>query len=83
MIPPEAKAAPRSRLDQARVDKWIRDRLIDWRNGCLHCRRPIIVGQAWTTVSNGEVTARFHQDCHGAWLAQQEAFARRALGFAP
>jgi hypothetical protein len=37
----------------------------------------------WIVVSNGEVTARFHQDCHGAWLAQQEVAARRALGLDP
>jgi hypothetical protein len=24
--------------------------------------------------------ARFHQDCHGAWLAQQKIAARRAMG---
>ena len=69
-----------SLLDQARIDKWIRDRLVDWRDNCRHCRKPIVVGQLWTVVSNGEVTARFHEPCHGEWLAQQEAAARRALG---
>ena len=40
-----------SPYDQARVDKWIRDRLIDWPwASCLHCRKPIIVGQLWTVV---------------------------------
>ena len=69
-----------SRLDQARIDKWIRDRLVDWRDSCWRCRKPIVVGQLWTVVSNGEVTARFHQPCHAEWLAQQEVAARRALG---
>jgi hypothetical protein len=46
-------------VDQMRVDKWIRDRLIDWRDSCWHCRKPIVVGQVWTVVSNGEVVARF------------------------
>ena len=53
-------ADPRYR--QSQIDKWIRDRLIDWRDRCWRCRKPIIVGQLWTVVSNGEVTARFHQD---------------------
>jgi hypothetical protein len=69
-----------ARVDQARIDKWVRDRLIDWPpTSCLHCRKPIVPGQLWTVVSNGEVTARFHQDCHSGWLAEQEVAARRAL----
>jgi RNase P subunit RPR2 len=72
-----------TRLDQARIKRWIANQSIDWPpTSCLHCRRPIVPGQLWTVVSNGEITARFHQDCHGAWRAQQEVFARRALGFA-
>jgi hypothetical protein len=68
---------------QARVAKWIRDRLIDWPStSCLYCRKPIIVGQLWAVVSNGEVTARFHQNCHSEWLEQQEVAARRVLGLA-
>jgi hypothetical protein len=71
-----------SPLDQARIDKWIRDQLIDWApTCCLHCRKPIVVGQTWTVVSNGEVSARFHQTCHGEWLERQGELAKRALGF--
>jgi hypothetical protein len=66
--------------ERGRINRWIASRLIDWSTSCLHCRKPIIVGQAWLPVSNGEVRARFHQDCHSEWLAQQEAAARRALG---
>ena len=70
--------------ERGRINHWIADRLIDWPpNSCLHCRKPIIVGQLWTVVSNGEVTARFHEPCHAEWLAQQEVAARRALGLAP
>ena len=47
---------------------------------CLHCRRPIIVGQLWTVVSNGEGAARFHQDCHAEWLEAAGSRARRAMG---
>jgi hypothetical protein len=66
--------------ERRRINHWIADKLIDWPpSHCLHCRKPIIVGQTWTTVSNGEVSARFHQECHGDWLAQQEVAARRAL----
>jgi hypothetical protein len=73
----------RARFDQLRVDKRIRDSLIDWPpESCLHCRKPIIVGQLWAVVSNGEVSARFHQNCHSEWLAQQEVAARRVLGLA-
>ena len=46
-IKPEAKkvnAAPaQTRVDQARIDKWICDRLVAaWPGGCWHCRRPFI-----------------------------------------
>jgi hypothetical protein len=67
-------------VDQMRVDKWIRDRLIDWRDSCWQCRKPIVVGQVRTVVSNGEVAARLHQHCHSERLAQQEVAARRAMG---
>lgn len=67
-------------LDQARIDKWIRDRLIDWRDSCWGCRKPIVVGQKWTFVGNAEVGARFHEPCHAQWLTEREIAARRALG---
>ena len=69
-----------SPYDQARIDKWIRDQLIDWRNSCWRCRKPINVGQGWLPVSNGQVTTRFHAACHLEWLAEQEVAACRALG---
>jgi hypothetical protein len=69
--------------ERGRINHWIAERLISWPPGqCLHCRKPIVVGQQWIPVSNGEVTARFHQDCHDAWRAERETFARKALGFA-
>jgi hypothetical protein len=47
------------------AEDW-RNLLIDWPpSHCLHCRKPIIVGQTWTAVANGLVEARFHGDCHG------------------
>jgi hypothetical protein len=67
--------------ERGRINHWIADQLIDWPpSHCLHCRKPIIVGQAWTVISNGEVSARFHQGCHDEWLEQQEVAARRAMG---
>jgi hypothetical protein len=67
--------------ERGRINHWIAGNLIDWPpSHCLHCRKPIIVRQPWVVISNGEVSARFHQDCHGAWLAQQEEPARRAMG---
>jgi hypothetical protein len=66
--------------ERRRINHWIADKLIDWPpSHCLHCRKPIVVGQTWTAVANGRVEARFHKDCHGAWLAQQEV-AARAIG---
>ena len=72
--------AERAQLDQARIDKWIRDRLVDWRESCWGCRKPIVVGQKWTFVGNGEVGARFHEPCHAQWLTEREIAARTALG---
>jgi hypothetical protein len=67
--------------NQARIDKWIRDRLIDWPpTSCLHCRKPIVPGRRWTVVANGEAVARFHQPCHAEWRTEREAAARQALG---
>jgi hypothetical protein len=67
--------------ERGRINHWIADMLIDWPpTSCLHCRKPIVVGQTCTAVANGLVEARFHQPCHGDWLAQQEVAARRALG---
>ena len=69
--------------ERGRINRWIADRLIDWPpESCLHCRKPIIVGQPWTIVGNGDCTARFHEPCHAEWLEVQEAAARRALGLA-
>ena len=68
-------------LERARVDRWVASRIIDWPpESCLHCRKPIIVGQLWTIVSNGDCTAQFHEPCHAEWLEVQEAPARRAMG---
>jgi hypothetical protein len=67
--------------ERGRINRWIACRLIDWPpTSCLECRQPIVPGQKWAVVSNGDATARFHQDCHGVWLAEQETLARQALG---
>ena len=77
---PEIVAALQS--ERRRINRWIANQLIDWPpTSCLHCRKPIVPGQLWTAVSNGEAVARFHQPCHAEWLAQQEVAARRAMGF--
>jgi hypothetical protein len=54
--------------------------LVDWPDSWWRCRKPIVPGQIWIPVSNGEVTARFHQPCHDEWRTQQEVAARRAMG---
>jgi hypothetical protein len=92
MTPPETaavqleakkvNAAPtQTRVDQARIDKWIRDRLVAaWPGGCWQCRRPFAPGQKFIDVRGDDVTVRFHQSCHAGWLAQQETLARKAMG---
>jgi hypothetical protein len=49
---------------------------------CLLCRKPIIAGQDWQEVSNGDTNARarFHRTCHAEWRTEREAAARQALG---
>jgi hypothetical protein len=67
--------------ERGRINRWIACRLIDWPpTSCLHCRKPIVPGQIWAVVSNGDATARFHQDCYEEWLVEQETLARQALG---
>jgi hypothetical protein len=70
-----------ARLDEARIRRWISDRLVaDWRSTCWRCRKPFVVGQKFVDVRGNEVTVRLHQPCYAEWLAQQEALARQALG---
>jgi hypothetical protein len=59
-------------------NRWIANQLIDWSTSCLHCRKPIVAGQLWAIVANGEVSARFHEACHAEWLVERETLARRA-----
>jgi hypothetical protein len=69
------------KAERGRINHWIANQIIDWPpTSCLNCRKPIVSGQAWIPVSSGEVTARFHELCHGEWLIKQEVAARKALG---
>ena len=85
---PEPPApAPESasvRYERERVDKWIKDRLLNWPlASCLNCRRPFVAGDAWVEVaSSAEIPARarFHRSCYAEWRAEREAAARQALG---
>jgi hypothetical protein len=66
--------------ERGRINHWIAEKIISWpQTHCLHCRKPI-TAQPWIDVASGEGMARFHQDCHVAWLEQQEVAARRAMG---
>ena len=77
----EARAA-RARVDQARINKWVASWIISWPpDNCLHCRMPIVFGAKWTELINDNDRARFHSDCAPAWRAEQEALARRAMGY--
>jgi hypothetical protein len=75
---PESTAV---RYERERIDAWIRARIVDYPlAACLLCRKPIIAGQDWQEVSNGEARARFHRTCHAEWRTEREAAARQALG---
>jgi hypothetical protein len=77
---PESAAA---RYEREQIAAWIRNHLISYPlDRCLCCRLPIIAGQDWQEVSNGDtnVRARFHRTCHAEWRTEQEAAARQALG---
>ena len=79
-VVPEPESAA-VRYERERIDAWIRNRLIAYPlASCLRCRKPIIAGQDWQEVSNGEARARFHRACHAEWRAEREAAARQALG---
>ena len=81
--PPPAPESAAARYERERIDAWIRDRLIDYPlAACLLCRKPIIAGQDWQEVSNGDTNARarFHRTCHAEWRTEREAAARQALG---
>ena len=65
------------RVERARIDAWIAQRVIPWApNSCLRCRRPIAVGAEFVDVVGGDGRARLHAVCHVEWQAE----ARRALG---
>ena len=60
--------------EQARIDRWVASRIVDYpidRSFC--CRRPIVAGQKWLEVQNDDDRARFHSDCAPEWRRQQEA----------
>jgi hypothetical protein len=82
----DAKTEIISRLHMERrmINHWVAAHLIEWpREHCLGCRQPVVVGQEWIDVTNGEARARFHQKCHRVWLANQEALARKTIGLRP
>jgi hypothetical protein len=66
--------------ERRRINFWVANQIISWPpDSCLHCRKRIIE-HPWVELAAGNDVARFHQACHSAWLAAQEAAARRALG---
>ena len=66
-VVPEPESAA-VRYERERIDAWIRNRLIAYPlASCLRCRKPIVAGQDWQEVSNGEARARFHRTCHAEW----------------
>jgi hypothetical protein len=81
--PVPAVESAAARYERELIDAWIRNRLIAYPlASCFGCRRPIVAGQDWQEVSNGDTNARarFHRACHAEWRAEREAAARQALG---
>jgi hypothetical protein len=71
-------------MERRMINHWVAAHLIEWpREHCLGCRQPVVVGQEWIDVTNGDARARFHQKCHRVWLADQEALARKTIGLRP
>jgi hypothetical protein len=86
-VEPVVVESTADRYRHERVDKWIKDRLLNWPLGvCVRCRRPFSAGESWQEVANSaqvQARARFHQQlCYAEWRAEQEAEARRSLGLA-
>jgi hypothetical protein len=80
-VVPEPESAA-VRYERERIDAWIRNRLIPYPlASCFLCRKPIIAGQDWQEVSNGDTSARarFHRACHTEWRIERVAAARQAL----
>jgi hypothetical protein len=70
----------RASADQGRIDKWIRDRLVDWRDSCWLCRKPIIAGQLWTVVSNGGLWRDFIKTVMARGWSSRKTLAQQAPG---
>jgi hypothetical protein len=71
-----------SRLQMER--RMIADTLIDWpQDSCLQCRNRVLIGHAWTDVTNGDARAHFHRDCGPVWRAEWQALARKTIGLHP
>jgi hypothetical protein len=65
----------------ARITAWINAKLITWpQTHCLHCRKPINVGEKFVDVAANDERARFHVSCEPVWRAAQIVAARVALG---
>jgi hypothetical protein len=80
--PPITAAEPLTAADRARIARWVASRIICWPpDNCFHCKRPIVYGSKWVELVNDNDRARFHADCLPAWRAEQEALARRAMGY--
>jgi hypothetical protein len=74
----------RLHMEQRMINHWVATHLINWpQEHCLGCRKRVLVGQKWLDVTNGDTRARFHQECHSVWLAEQKALARRTIGLLP
>ena len=82
-VEPVGSKSAAVRYERDRIDKWIRDHLSQLAVRFLPAlppafrrRRRVDGGRELRRGSAG----RYHQSCHDAWRAGQEAAARQALG---
>src|SRR5271166_5359138 len=75
--PAEPAESAALRVERARIDAWVAQRVIPWApTSCLRCRKPIVVGAEWVDVAGGDGRARLHLSCRDEWRTE----GRRALG---
>ena len=51
-LPPIPAAEPLTAADRARIARWVASRIVTWASdNCFHCRRPIVYGAKWSSLS--------------------------------
>ena len=78
---PAALAVEALRDERRAIVRWVNDHFRSCLLGvCAHCGRGSREDDPFVTLFVGEDRADLHASCHPAWVAEQEAGARVALG---